>query len=343
MKGMDMRFWILSLVLILSSCKEPPQNVDFDKNIKERIDSLISANDFNGVVLITKDSVDLYRNVEGFSDIENNTSLLRKDQFVIGSISKQITAVLVLKEVETGSLKLDSPIDAYLNEIDQPWSSQVNVHHLLTHTHGIESLEDTLSFQPGSEFKYSQIGYQILSEILEQVTRKTFIQLSADLFSEYGLSSTCHPDLKKHKRLVKGYTLKDGNYVFETNTFYNYVPAGGFVSNAQDLIKWNNLLHSGHIVSKKTLQLMSTKYATRKHPIFGEVDYGYGLIFSKDEAHIEIGALGYAPGFASASYYYPQSKVNLIVLSNAINSTNGFKQVFKVHNELMDLVKKDIN
>ena len=85
---------------------------------------------------------------------------------------------------------------------------------------------------------------------------------------------------------------------------------------------------------------MNTRYATRIHPIFNTVEYGYGLLFKDGENDIQIGALGYAPGFVSACYYYPQTKMNLIILENTAFVPNDIKKTFKAHIELMNLVKK---
>jgi D-alanyl-D-alanine carboxypeptidase len=57
------------------------------------------------VVLISQNDTIISSKAKGYSDFENKTELETSDLFVIGSISKQITAVLVLKEMENGALK----------------------------------------------------------------------------------------------------------------------------------------------------------------------------------------------------------------------------------------------
>lgn len=84
---------------------------------------------------------------------------------------------------------------------------------------------------------------------------------------------------------------------------------------------------------------MKTRYATRKHPIFDNVEYGYGLLFKENEHNLQIGALGYAPGFVSASYYYPKSKLSVTILGNTATNLHDFKQTFKAHINIMKLVK----
>lgn len=325
------------LVISLVSCQN--KNDEY-VHLNLKLDSIVNHSDFNGVVLVSKDSTIIYKNTFGFSDLEQKTPLNSDDQFVIGSISKQITAALILRAVEKQNLKLTDTLNKYLTEIDQPWSKEVIIHQLLTHTHGITDLTEPTAFEVGSQFKYSQLGYELLAQVLEKVTKKSFRELSTDLFLKLGLKNTFHPDDKNYKNLVKGYVEDDnGTLQFSTNSLYNFVPAGSFISNAEDLFKWNKLLHSGKIVKMETLELMKVNYATRIHPIFETVQYGYGLLFKEDEANKEIGALGYAPGFVSASYYYPKTKMNIVVLENTAHDLNNFKNTFQVHTDIMELIK----
>lgn len=338
-----MKFTLLILTFsLLISCQTNTQRKqDEYSDLSVKIDSIIGKQNFNGVILVSADSATIYSKAVGFSNLENKTKLNLNDQFVVGSISKQITAVLILREYEKGKIRLDETIDQYLTEIIQPWTKKVTIHQLLTHTHGIIDLNKPLEFKQGSKFHYSQLGYELLAQILQKTTGLTFENLSTELFEEFGLSNTFHPNKKKHKHLVKGYEeTENGILKFTNNSLYNYVPAGSFISNATDLKKWNVLLYSGKLVNQKTLNLMKTKYATRIHPIFGTIEYGYGLLFKNGEQDVQIGALGYAPGFVSACYYYPKTNMNLIVLENTANNLDDFKQTFKVHTEIMELIKK---
>jgi len=336
-----MKFTVIILsFILLGSFKTIAQNKK-DSGLTSKIDSILNTNNFNGVVLVTENSNKIYSKAAGFSDLENKIVIKFNDQFVIGSISKQITAVLVLREFENGKIKLDDKINQYLTEINQPWSKEVTIHQLLTHTHGIVALDKPLEFLQGSQFHYSQLGYELLAQILEKITNEKFEQLSTELFKYYGLNNTFHPNNKKYKHLVKGYEENENQlFEFASNSLDNYVPAGAFISNAADLNKWNQLLYSGKLVKIETLKLMQTKYATRIHPIFDKVDYGYGLLFQDGEQSIQIGALGYAAGFASACYFYPQTRMSVIVLENAPKDLDNFKMTFKVHTEIMELIKK---
>lgn len=331
---------ILVFIIFISCQSNSKTDGNHSRDLKFRIDSLIDGNGFNGVILITKDTDTIYFRAFGYSDLENKTKTKLYDQFVIGSISKQITAVLVLREYEKGNLALQDKIGKYLPNIKQSWTNEIDIHQLLTHTHGITSVDAPLASEPGSKFQYSQLGYELLAQILEKVTGKPFNKLSTELFAEYGLSNTYHPGNKTYKNLVKGYEETEaGKLEYATNSLDNYAAAGSFISNAADLNKWNKLLYSGKLVNKKTLKLMEIRYATRLHPIFDKIEYGYGLLFKDGESTTQIGALGYAPGFVSACYYYPKTNMNLIVFENTARNLNNLKETFRVHTGLMELIK----
>lgn len=338
---MKLNLSILLLLLFMSCDSNNEQEIKQEtEGLKLKIDSIIENNKFNGVVLVTQDTSLIYERTIGYSDLENKISIRKNDQFVIGSISKQITAVLILREYENGKIELNDKISEYLPELNQPWAKDVNIHHLLTHMHGIVDLNEPLVFEQGTIFRYSQLGYELLAQILEETTQKSFNELSMKLFNEFGLFNTFHPDHKASKNLVKGYEVTaDATLEYVSNSLGNYAAAGSFISTAVDLSKWNQLLYAEKIVNKTSLDLMRTRYATRVHPIFGEVEYGYGLLFENGAANIEIGALGYAPGFVSACYYYPKKNMNLVVLENTARNLNDFRSTFKVHIELMKLMK----
>ena len=181
----------------------------------------------------------------------------------------------------------------------------------------------------------------MLAQILESVTNKSFQELSQTLFTLYNLNNTFHPESDAYKNLVKGYVEENESLEFTPNSLRNYAAAGSFISTAEDLIKWNYLLHSNQLLKSESLELMKTRYATRNHPIFNTIEYGYGLLFKNGEQNIQIGALGYAPGFVSAAYYYPKSQLNLVVLENTARTLNDFTETFKVHIELMNLLEKE--
>lgn len=321
-----------------SSATTPDRTSNF--SLQPVIDSLIMTSDFSGIVLIQKNGKTVYSLTQGMSDREAKTTLTLSDQFVIGSISKQITAVLVMKAMEKGKIDLNQTIDHYLPDLHQTWGKDVTVHQLLTHTHGIVSEEAPLAFIPGSKFSYSQLGYHLLARILEKVEHTSFQELSTDFFQKHGLNNTFHPENNAYNRLVDGYeSHQDGTVSRASNSLANYAEAGSFISTAADLSKWNHLLHDKKLVKKETYERMQQEYASRNHPLCDSIRYGYGLLFQKGKNEEEIGTFGYVPGFASTSFFYPKSKISLVILSNFANDPNNLHKVFFIHTELMQLMR----
>ena len=194
-----LNFSILIVAFILVSCgdgrnkkngKKDNQPID---DYTAKIDSLIlttSPRKFNGVILITQNGKTKYSKTYGFSNFEENIPITLEDNFRIQSNSKQITAVLILKEVETGRINLNHPISNYLPGFEQSWVDSVTVHHLLNMSSGIISLDKPLIFEPGTAYKYSNTAYGLLGRILSHVTGKKYVDLANGLFKELGMNNT---------------------------------------------------------------------------------------------------------------------------------------------------------
>jgi CubicO group peptidase (beta-lactamase class C family) len=338
----------MKYILLLIFLKSTILTFGQESIISGQIDSLISTKTtkpFNGVILISQKGKTKYSKTFGYSDIDKKKSLKLNDQFVIGSISKQFTAVLVLREFDKGNIDLFVSIRQYLPELTQSWADTVTIHHLLTHLHGITQLDKPTTFKVGTQYSYSQIGYDLLSKIVERTSGKSFAELSKNLFEECGMKNTFHPDIKGYNNLVIGYTENDnGKIEFETETFQNYVAAGSFISNAEDLNIWNKYFYSGKLLKRKTMKMVETKQngAVRNHPIFGITEYGYGITVDSKENILQFGQTGFAPGFISMNFYFPKTKTSVIVLENVAYETDDLKKTFYYHTGILKIIRNNI-
>ena len=338
----------MKYILLLIFLKSTILTFGQESIISGQIDSLISTKTtkpFNGVILISQKGKTKYSKTFGYSDIDKKKSLKLNDQFVIGSISKQFTAVLVLREFDKGNIDLFVPIRQYLPELTQSWADTVTIHHLLTHLHGITQLDKPTTFKVGTQYSYSQIGYDLLSKIVKRTSGKSFAELSKNLFEECGMKNTFHPDIKGYNNLVIGYTENDnGKIEFETEIFQNYVAAGSFISTAEDLNIWNKYFYSGKLLKRKTMKMVETKQngAVRNHPIFGITEYGYGITVDTKENILQFGQTGFAPGFISMNFYFPKTKTSVIVLENVAYETDDLKKTFYYHTEILKIIRNKI-
>ncbi len=311
--------------------------------VAAQIDSLITANPsipFNGILLVRHDDRTVIAKVLGQADSTGKRPLTLSDQFIIGSISKQLTAVQVLRDMERGLIHLNDPIHKYLPELRMPWADSVTVHQLLSHTHGIVAIDSPLAFSPGSKFEYSNIGYHLLSQILEHIHNRSFTELSRALFDECDMKSTTDPHSPyPAANLINGFEIDStGNRrsIPLSKSEENYLAAGGFASSVYDLITWTSLLHSEKLLKSETYKLMMTKYAVREHPIFGSTNYGYAMTLFDSSGIKREGHSGFSPGFASMLYYYPNSKTIVVLLQNL--QFPIFNTSFFYHTAILELL-----
>jgi CubicO group peptidase (beta-lactamase class C family) len=146
------------------------------------------------------------------------------------------------------------------------------------------------------------------------------------------ITNLCTPYLRQADGRIKG---------FAHEIFTDFIPAAGLVTTAEDLMKWNILLHNGKLLGTDFYTKMTTATATRNHPIFGDVPYGYALQMARGEPY-EIGHGGYAPGFASINFYYPKEKLSLIVLENLDWQAKDMKENFWFETAIRELVRLEI-
>ncbi len=291
-----------------------------------RIDSLIgmtTPRPFNGVILITRDGKTKYAKAKGYSNFSQKIPLKLDDPFVILSNSKQITAVLILQQVEKGRVDLLAPIRMYLPHLEQSWADTITVHQLLNHTSRIVDVDKPLVFKAGTSFKYSDLNYVLLGKIIESTTGKTYQATANAFFKKCGMNSSFVPDAGDEQKLINGYQYLVDHTVREIKGIVipkERIPAAGIVTTAQDLALWNKLLHGGRLLKKSTYAAMISYAIKAQHPVFGndKIGYGYGIRINDTERIKEYGHTGIVPnqGFTSVTLYYPATKTSVVVLEN---------------------------
>lgn len=337
---MSQNFKFLSFLLILLFSLTSAQT-----KYAHKIDSLITTKiprTFNGVILITKNGKTQYSKAYGFQNVNTKIPLKLNDQFEIMSNTKQITSVLLLKQVEQGKVDLQSPIKKYLPNLTQSWADSVTVHQLLNHTHGIADLEKPLLFKPGTDFKYGNLSNILLGKIIENVSHKMYTELANALFQQLGMKDTFCYSKENRRNLVSGHMVKNNIFSPVQESFINNenLPADGVITTAKDLSIWNNNLHKGKILSPKMYQLMTTPSAMSQHDVFGKnkMGYGYNMRIVKDHDLQYLGHTGLGDGFASLNIYIPKSDVSIIVLENQMNEDSDLYYYFET--EIKNIIFK---
>jgi CubicO group peptidase (beta-lactamase class C family) len=276
----------LFLFLIISSANAQDLN-DYITQYAENGKELGIRSNFNGVVLVAKDNKILLNKAYGFSNMENKEPLTSDSKFLIGSLTKPFVSLLVMQQVEKGTIKLNQPITDFLPYMDKEKGKYITIHGLLSNSSGLPHYEGLrghvkdmrtfssneytpeeyaklidktgLSAKPNSKFQYSSLGYVLLGAVLEEVTGQSFSQLIENYIAKpLELKNT---GFKKNDFLtdsiVKDYRLKKDAYVeFPNRNQSNTYTAGGMHSTAKDLFTWSQALKSREVLGRKNTKKM---------------------------------------------------------------------------------------
>jgi CubicO group peptidase (beta-lactamase class C family) len=318
----------LSLALAQpASAQDPVARMD------EVVQSYVDARQFMGSVLVARGDTILFSKAYGLANLEWNIPNTTTTKFRMGSITKQFTAAAVLLLEERGKLKFDEPVKTYYPEAPAAWND-ITLFHLLTHTSGIpnytafpeyDSLSTSpvtpdklvksfrdhpLDFEPGAQMRYSNSGYVLLGVIIEKASGKSYAQFLEDnIFIPLGMKDSGYDSSSAIIRFrAAGYEPRPGGPV---NARYldMTIPyaAGGLYSTTEDLLRWEQALFGTKILSEASLKKMTT---------LARNDYAFGLRVRKQFSRNLIEHGGSINGFSSQLYYYPDSKVTVVALSN---------------------------
>ncbi|ABV88500.1 serine hydrolase domain-containing protein [Shewanella pealeana] len=309
---------------------------------------------FSGIIMLKRDNQPIFTYISG-DDIEINSS------FVIASLSKQVTAALVLKAVDEGLIELEQSVSHYLakqaNEAKLYIPPSVTVSQLLSHTSGLVNIGEAPLYKPGSQFQYSNYGYALLGELLETVYHKPIYQLVNELneqtklnglYAETGeLSSikTKHPSLILGQAEEQTQDADGKNHSHYTHADINIdkklVAFGGMIASVEAYSQFQYALYSGKLISPQSLELMTSPQATRNHR-WGVLEYGYGTQISRDEQLLEYSHSGYLPGYVSLATYYPKSNVSLVIFENTSWDLSDSERTFGLHDDIRNSIRSKL-
>jgi CubicO group peptidase (beta-lactamase class C family) len=304
------------------------------------VTTLADADVFSGAVLVARGDEVLLARAYGEAS-KDFAALNRVDtKFNLGSMNKMFTAVAIAQLVEQGRLRWDSPLSDFLPDFPTPEAARtVRIHHLLTHTSGLgsyfnrsfqegsrarwrtveQTMElaqgDSLAFEPGSRWQYSNTGFLVLGRIIEVVTGQDYHDyVRTHIAARAGMENTDAYELDHvNPNLAVGYekVFSDAGFEFRNNIFQHVIrggPAGGGYSTVEDLFRFARALRDGRLVRPETLALL-----TSPRPELNSPRYGYGFGINADGS---VGHTGGFDGISSALAIFPDSDHTVVVLSN---------------------------
>ena len=283
----------------------------------------------------------------GYRDVERQLPATPATVFRIGSVTKLFTATAVMQLRDQGALRLDDPVAQHLPWLTyrnrHPEGPAVTVRHLLTHTAGLpreaafpywtdrrfptrEQMKEALAgqesvFEPGSRYKYSNLGLALLGEVVAAVSGVPYEDyVTRHVLEPLGMTSTRvrFEDVDR-ERLATGYLINraDGSQPVAPPTDANGLgPAADISSSVEDLARFV----SAHLTGEPPILAASTlRDMHRVHWLAKSWSSGRGLGFSvwRRGKRTRAGHGGWVAGYRSQVAFDRESGFGVIVLTNS--------------------------
>ena len=350
-------FSILALLFLIAATDlaQTPIEARVDKFVKSEME----RQKIPGVSLaVIKDGKPLIVKGYGFANLEHQVPVKPDTFFQSASVGKQFTAMAVMLLVEDGKIELDQKIGKYL-DVPEAWKN-ITVRNLLTHTSGLprnvdfderRDYTDTETWalikqvsptnSPGEIWRYSNLGYLTLGFLVTKVSGKPYYSFMQErVFKPLGMTTArtiseedIVPNRAAGYRLVNG-EVKNQEWVSPS---MNSGPDGSFYFTIRDMVKWDDALSNGKLLSKASYEQMWTpvRLADGK-----EQTYGFGWALSRLNGKRVIAHGGSWQGFKVIIARYPDNGLSVIVFANSADAnTDGIASRIAV---LMDPSLKPI-
>lgn len=257
---------------------------------------------FNGVALVVDDDVMLLRKGYGQASVRWSIANSPSTRFLVGSITKSVTALIAMRLVAAKRLDLDATVSDYLDYYREDTGKRLTVRHLLTHTDGLPNYTNDpyfwepdalvapmttaafvirycsgdLAFEPGAEYRYGNSGYSILGAIIEEVTGDTFRDVAEQLvFEPMGMArSGVHAYADEIPELAAGYERAPGGLLPAAPIPRPLLAAGSLYSTVDDLLVYDRGLRGGTELEDSAVDAV---LVTRSGAVDGTFAYGWNV------------------------------------------------------------------
>tara|TARA_B100000401_G_scaffold65524_1_gene39083 strand:- start:948 stop:2141 length:1194 start_codon:yes stop_codon:yes gene_type:complete len=355
------------------------QNIQVPKSevqsIQKYFTEFVSKRRFNGHIVVAKKGKIIFDTTSGYANIRRKIRLEKNSVMQMASITKPITATVILELLEEGKLSLNDTITKYLTELPKNYD-KITIHQLLSHRSGLspypyychEMIDDKQRliyndtvlcvidfhnpkpyYSPGQKYNYCNTNYMLLASIIEKIEEKNFADvIEKRIVEKCGMKNSFVFNMKKTKtptNLTLGHTHT--NKTFNLDYLDGVVGDKGFFSNAKDMLQFDRMLSNGKIINDSIMNLAFTAHNKMRN----NKSYGLGW---RIKMHSKLGKIIYHTGWwhGNRSIYIkiPENEYTVIILSNALQGSsynmNNLLEQFdlpKVSLKTTNLTKENIS
>jgi len=349
--------WSLSIAALVSLLPNGAlaQTPSTDNTLLRIIETAKSGGLQSGEIVLADRSGIRADQAFGLADKETGRINQRGANWLWASVTKQITAVLILQLVEEDKLSLEGTISAYLPEFTGAYAKKITVKQLLQHVSGLpnpsetkENLDGVPEFyaqtklnhsnftqaigfcsgapksKPDEKFEYNNCDYLVLGAILEKLSGKTFDELVSErIATPLGLQSLTSSSDRIAKRAI-GYTTDGKRYPAINVTTFG--ASGALAGSARDLAKFDLGLLNGKLVNSESLATMWKGEPTLGYEALGVWSFPARLAGCNESVKL-IERRGDVAGIQVRNVIAPDQGRVLVIFSN--DDTIDFGEVWQ--------------
>jgi serine beta-lactamase-like protein LACTB, mitochondrial len=346
--------WLLGLVVLMAASdvgaqvtRTAPTSIDFAATI-DSARSIVKtvmedANVPGASIAISVGDQIIWSEGFGFADMENRTPVTTVTKFRAGSVSKTMTASALGLLIDRGLLHPDSLVQAYVPDFpEKRWPITVRqiAGHMagIRHYRGNEMLssiryptvesglvifqDDSLLFQPGTAYRYSSYGWNLVSAVIEGASQSEFLGfMQRRVFAPLGLRHTA-ADYTDHIVPLRTsfYDQDDAGAIINApfvDNSYKWA-GGGFLSTPEDLVRFAEAHEQAGFLSESTLALLQSP----QHLASGETT-NYGMGWATWVAENGTRHIGHSGGSVGGTTLLLLSPEHDLVVAGMVNLSGG--------------------
>jgi len=351
--------------------------LEIDNVMQEAINDSVFP---GGVVGVMKDGVLVWSEGYGYHDYEKTRSVESDDIYDLASLTKVIvTTTSIMKLVDEGRIDVNDPVHKYIPEFDTDEKRDITIEQLLIHTSGLPAFQvyvdelktrdeiieavrnEPLINRPGEEYVYSDLGFILLAEIVEEVSGMRIDRfVRSRLFYPMGMKTTVY-NPKNAGRWISNRippteidsTYRDGIVQAEAHDERAWFMDGvaghaGLFSSAADIAKYSYMLmNDGNYGGRKYLSQETIQTFTSKRSPINQRAYGFdrkGEGFSTAGELTGPNSFGHT-GFTGTSLWIdPDEEIAIILLTNRTFPNRSYgSTISRIRAKIADTVMEAID
>jgi CubicO group peptidase (beta-lactamase class C family) len=350
----------------------------------ERVDALaaseLAADNIGSITIgVVSGGKLIWTKSYGYADTEKKISADKDTVYRIASITKQITALMLLQLVEQGRVRLSDPVEKYLPEVGKlqnrfSHAPPITLIQLATHTSGLDREPDdeqmlyivgpvsewekkllatipltSYIHEPGTRYSYSNIGYAILGLALSRAAGEPYVEYVQNrILKPLGMMQTAFSlDERAQKKRAKGFLIEDGKVDAKTPEQQERdgrgwrLPSGGLYSTIEDLARWVAFESGAEKAAVLSKKTLESNFV-HVQSAFTDFDYGYGIGFQvrRRGNFVAVGHDGVLAGYQSSAWFDQKTRLGVVTLTTRQEKFLGLRALEIIVNANQSADKK---